>query len=90
MTRYLHIEVVMSGIVGMQDKLLNQVTCRVKQDILEKTKHSLMLLLCHMFDQTSLLQLYRWQTVGQVHADRGRTTRPQPAIIVTSQLVTEI
>lgn len=49
-----------------------------------------MLLLCHMFDQTSLLQLYRWQTVGQVHADRGRTTRPQPAIIVTSQLVTEI
>lgn len=33
---YLHIEVVMSRVVGMEDKLLNQVTCRVKQDVLSK------------------------------------------------------
>lgn len=35
---YLHIEVVMAGVVGVQDKFLNQVTCRVKEDILKNKK----------------------------------------------------
>lgn len=62
--RHLHIEVVMAGIVGMQDKLLHQVTCRVKQDILKNKKSEcLMLLLRCMFYQTSLLQPYLLQTV---------------------------
>lgn len=37
---YLHIEVVMSRVVGMEDKLLNQVSCRVKQDILKNKKNT--------------------------------------------------
>ncbi len=32
---YLHIEVVMSGVVSVEDKLLNQVTCRIEQDVLK-------------------------------------------------------
>lgn len=35
MAVYLHVEVVVSWVVGVQDKLLHQVTCGVKQDVLE-------------------------------------------------------
>lgn len=44
----------MSGVVGMEDKLLNQVTCRVKQDILKnKDESDAFMLLHHMTDQIS-------------------------------------
>lgn len=33
--RYSHVKVVMSWEVGVEDKLLDQVTCGVKQDVLE-------------------------------------------------------
>lgn len=34
--RYLHVEVVMSGEVGVEDELLHQVIGGVEQDVLEK------------------------------------------------------
>lgn len=53
----------MSREVGMEDKLLNQVSCRVKQDILKKKENT-----------TAVLSS---ANSGQVTADKGRVTPPQ-------------
>lgn len=77
----------MSGEVGMKDKLLNQVSCRVKQDILKKKEQktqSLIMPLCHMFGKSSTLQSYLLQTAaGRVEAGL------HPTHIHHYQLVTE-
>lgn len=59
---YLHIEVVMSGVIGMEDELLNQVSCRVKQDILKNKTAQSSTLLSGLSDQNNSLQSYLLQT----------------------------
>lgn len=82
--KYLHIEVVMSREVGMKDKLLNQVTCRVKQDILKSKKTlCLTLFLHHMFEQTSSPQSYLLQTAGRVNADMTHNDKTNSQITRT-------
>ena len=65
----------MSGVVGMKDKLLDQVICGVKEDILKNNTPNVRLFLCHVkADQF----FYNHPNSKQ----RGRTNRaelpPQP------------
>lgn len=78
----------MSGIVGVQDKLLHQVTCGVKQDVLENknTQFKVAFVPCLRRPVcSSAIYGKHWGRNMQIAAGSR-----YPNIMVTSQLATQI
>lgn len=80
----------MSGIVGVQDKFLDQVTCGVKQDVLENKNAQFKVVFVPCLHRPVCSGAIYLQTLGREHADSSRITSRYPNIMVISQLATQI